>query len=256
MAENAILLGGHNNPDSNDSHSPTNTAQSQANVNLQQLLSAAATAPGDLPIASLLATLQQQQQQQQQHSLSNDSNQNGDPTSNATAALAALLSQQKLNIPAALSVLQQQQSFNNSGLIVPSSLSQQNSLQSQQQQQLSISPSLLMNQQQNVNSTNQETFIQPILGVAPLGKTPLSKEQQSQSAMLDCAFKKLPQPSDTERIRNYLPRITVNTPSYYPMAPPNGHDSLDFLCKLHSDTLFFMFYYMEVGDFAWVFCFV
>ena len=247
MAENAILLGGQN-PDSNDSHSPTNSAQSQANVNLQQLLSAAATAPGDLPIASLLASLQQQQQ----HSLSNDSNQTGDQTNNATAALAALLSQQKLNIPAALSVLQQQQSFNNSGLIVPSSLSQQNSLQSQQQQQLSISPSLLMNQQ-NVNSTNQETFIQPILGVAPLGKTPLSKEQQSQSAMLDCAFKKLPQPSDTERIRNYLPRITVNTPSYYPMAPPNGHDSLDFLCKLHSDTLFFMFYYMEVGCFDWIF---
>ena len=29
------------------------------------------------------------------------------------------------------------------------------------------------------------------------------------------------------------------------MVPPNGHDSLDFLCKLNSDTLFFMFYYME-----------
>lgn len=45
--------------------------------------------------------------------------------------------------------------------------------------------------------------------------------------------------------RNYLPRISVNTPSYYPQVPPQGHDSIDFLSKLSSDTLFFMFYYME-----------
>ena len=119
-----------------------------------------------------------------------------------------------------------------------------------------MSPTLLMSQQQqqqqmaanlNNTTTNQETFIQPILGVAPLGKTPLTKEQSQQLAILDCAHKKLPHPSDTERIRNYLPRVNVNTPPYYPTTPPVGHDSLDFLCKLSSDTLFFMFYYMEVN---------
>lgn len=118
-------------------------------------------------------------------------------------------------------------------------------------QQQNISPSLLLQQQQQhlTNSTtNQETFIQPILGVAPLGKTPLSKDQNQQLIILESAFKKLPHPSDTERMRNYLPRILINTPSYYPMAPPTGHDSIDFLNKLTSDSLFFMFYYMEVSQ--------
>lgn len=115
------------------------------------------------------------------------------------------------------------------------SLGQQNQQQQQQQQQL------------NLNTTNQETFIQPILGVAPLGKTPLTKDQSQQLIFLDSAFKKLPHPSDTERMRNHLPRIMVNTPPYYPTTPPNSHDSLEFLSKMSSDTLFFMFYYMEVS---------
>lgn len=45
--------------------------------------------------------------------------------------------------------------------------------------------------------------------------------------------------------RSYLPRISVNTPSYYPQTPLPGHDSSELLGKLSSETLFFMFYYME-----------
>lgn len=121
-----------------------------------------------------------------------------------------------------------------------------NNSQTHLQQQQNISPSMLLNNQQLSNpTTNQETFIQPILGVAPLGKTPLTKDQNQQLIILESAFKKLPHPSDTERMRNYLPRMMINTPAYYPMTPPNGHDSIDFLNKLTSDSLFFMFYYME-----------
>jgi CCR4-NOT transcription complex subunit 3 len=109
--------------------------------------------------------------------------------------------------------------------------------------QPNLSPSLL--QSGSNAATNQETFIQPILGVAPLGKTPLTKDQNQQLIILESAFKKLPHASDTERTRNYLPRVMINTPAYYPMAPPSGHDSIDFLNKLTSDSLFFMFYYME-----------
>ena len=185
-------------------------------------------------------------------------------------------------MPAALSAFQQQQqSFNeqnrNLGLnsiqtntttsssIVPSNTTTSSSSssttssnsntsanQQQQSQQItSLSPSSQQQQQQQssstILSTNQETFIQPILGVAPLGKTALTKDQNQQLILLDSAFKKLPHPSDTERIRNYLPRITVNTPNYYPVNLPATHDSLDFLAKLSSETLFFMFYYMEVS---------
>jgi len=133
---------------------------------------------------------------------------------------------------------------NNSNTNSNTNNSNSNSGNSQSQQQ-NISPSLLLNQQQNSTTNNQETFIQPILGVAPLGKTPLTKDQNQQLVVLESAFKKLPHPSDTERMRNYLPRILINTPSYYPMTPPNGHDSIEFLNKLTSDSLFFMFYYME-----------
>ncbi len=201
----------------------------------------------DLPLANLLSSLQQQQQ------LATSGDSNGITSEQSAALLAALIAQQKLNLPG---FPQQQQPFNNErGLIMPSQTTsgqqQQQQSQHQHQQNNSMSPSLLLSQQQQQNlnnTTNQETFIQPILGVAPLGKTPLTKEQSQQLAILDCAYKKLPHPADTERIRNYLPRINVNTPPYYPTTPPVGHDSLDFLCKLSSDTLFFMFYYMEVRD--------
>ena len=207
---------------------------------------------GELSIATLLSTLQQQQQLA---GVGGDSN--GLTSEQSAAVLAAIIAQQQKlsNLPNSLALQQQQQAFNNvRGLIMPSQTSGQLQQQSQHQQNSnSLSPSLLLSQQQQqqqqnlTHTTNQETFIQPILGVAPLGKTPLTKEQSQQLSILDCAYKKLPHPSDTERIRNYLPRINVNTPPYYPMAPPVGHDSLDFLCKLSSDTLFFMFYYMEVS---------
>lgn len=183
-----------------------------------------------IPLANLLANVALQQQQLGTNN-TGEVNLN-DP--NATAvALAAILSQQQqqqkqINLPA-FSVLQQQQSFNEqqqrlAGLSVPSTnnSSQQQQHQSQQSGSNSMSPSLILNQQQmlhqqqqqqmlqqqqqqqqlmNNSTANQETFIQPILGVAPLGKTPLTKEQNQQLAILDCAYKKLPHPSDTEKIR-------------------------------------------------------
>lgn len=230
-------------PGVNANNANMNSLKSMAeNAVLQQQAAGSFTNTNDMSIATLLAALQQQ-------SGLTDPN---DP--NTAAALAALLAQQKsgnINLPATLSALQQQQqNFNEQsqrmGLSVqPGSNASSTSGPANQPPQ-NISPSLLLNQQQMCgNTTNQETFIQPILGVAPLGKTPLTKEQNQQLIVLESAYKKLPHPSDTERMRNYLPRILINTPSYYPMTPPNGHDSIDFLNKLTSDSLFFMFYYME-----------
>jgi hypothetical protein len=126
----------------------------------------------------------------------------------------------------------------------------------QQQQQLGSPTSILLAQQQaqllqqvsanQLQQSNQETFISPTLGVAPLGKVPLNKEQTQQLAILESTIKKLPVPTDTERIRSYLPRRPTITPSIFPVNPLAGHDTLEFLAKVHSETLFFMFYYMEV----------
>lgn len=47
----------------------------------------------------------------------------------------------------------------------------------------------------------RETPIQPLLGVAPLGPVSLSQDKMYQLKMLESAFKHLPEPSDSERVR-------------------------------------------------------
>ncbi|XP_074649491.1 CCR4-NOT transcription complex subunit 3-like isoform X2 [Tubulanus polymorphus] len=107
---------------------------------------------------------------------------------------------------------------------------------SQQQQQ---------QQQQPAQPQTTTIHLNPLLGVAPLGPQPLTKEHCYQLAMLEAAFHHLPHPSDSERLRHYLPHNPCPTPSYYPQVPPSHTDSLDFFQRLSTETLFFIFYYME-----------
>lgn len=65
---------------------------------------------------------------------------------------------------------------------------------------------------ENVTS---EAHIPPLLGVAPLGPVPLQKEHQCQFQMMEAAFYHMPHPSDSEKVRQYLPRTPCQTPSYY-----------------------------------------
>lgn len=49
--------------------------------------------------------------------------------------------------------------------------------------------------------------------------------------------------------RHYLPRHPFPTPTYYPQLPPPHADSVDyFFQRLSTETLFFIFYYMEVSQ--------
>lgn len=95
------------------------------------------------------------------------------------------------------------------------------------------------------SSLKTEAHIPPLLGVAPLGPVPLSKDHQFQYSMLEAASQHMPHPSDSERLRPYLPRNPCNTPLHYPQAPPPGNDTIDFFQRLSTETLFFVFYYME-----------
>ncbi|XP_054289909.1 CCR4-NOT transcription complex subunit 3 isoform X2 [Macrosteles quadrilineatus] len=93
-----------------------------------------------------------------------------------------------------------------------------------------------------------EAHIPPLLGVAPLGPVPLQKEHQCQFQMMESAFYHMPHPSDSEKIRQYLPRTPCQTPSYYHQVTeqPLAHsDTLEFFQRLSTETLFFIFYYME-----------
>ena len=76
--------------------------------------------------------------------------------------------------------------------------------------------------------TTTEAQIPPLLGVAPLGPVALNKETRFQYQMLEAAFQHMPHPSDSERLRPYLPRNPCPTPVYYPQLPPPGSESIDF----------------------------
>lgn len=95
------------------------------------------------------------------------------------------------------------------------------------------------------NNTKSEAHIPPLLGVAPLGAVPLQKEHQSQFQMMESAYFRMPHPSDSERIRTYLPRNPYHTPPYYIQTPLPHSDTLEFYQRLATETLFFVFYYME-----------
>ena len=107
-----------------------------------------------------------------------------------------------------------------------------------------------MAQQQNASSQQQpkghgEANVPPLLGVAPLGIVTLTKDQIYQVAMMEACWRHMPHPSDSERLRHYLPRNPCPTPTFYHQVPLQQHDSFEFYLRLSTETLFFIFYYME-----------
>lgn len=82
--------------------------------------------------------------------------------------------------------------------------------------------------------------------------------------MMESAYYHLPSPSDSERVRPYLQRQPIQTSSYYPQVRyrigtfsfpfsqpvplqtqlPHS-DTIEFYQRLATETLFFVFYYME-----------
>uniref|UniRef100_A0A673AZT2 CCR4-NOT transcription complex subunit 3 n=1 Tax=Sphaeramia orbicularis TaxID=375764 RepID=A0A673AZT2_9TELE len=90
-----------------------------------------------------------------------------------------------------------------------------------------------------------EVSVPPSLGVCPLGPVPLSKDQVYQQAMEEAAWTHMPHPSDSERIRQYLMRNPCPTLPFHHQVPPPHSDSVDFYQRLSTETLFFIFYYLE-----------
>uniref|UniRef100_A0A669E9M4 CCR4-NOT transcription complex subunit 3 n=1 Tax=Oreochromis niloticus TaxID=8128 RepID=A0A669E9M4_ORENI len=90
-----------------------------------------------------------------------------------------------------------------------------------------------------------EVSIPPSLGVCPLGPVPLSKDQVYQQAMQEQAWTHMPHPSDSERIRQYLMRNPCPTLPFHHQVPPPHSDTVEFYQRLSTETLFFIFYYLE-----------
>jgi len=163
----------------------------------------------------------------------------------APSSLAVSSSNDTDGMPTLKSIAQE--ATNRAGLKVPSShANQQTQMQSIGTTAPTISQSgLFPTPGSKDRSQKTEAHIPPLMGVAPLGPVPLNKDTQLQYAMLEAAFLHMPHPSDSERLRPYLPRNPCPTPSYYPQLPPTGSDEIDFFLRLSTETLFFIFYYME-----------
>ena len=91
-----------------------------------------------------------------------------------------------------------------------------------------------------------EAHIPPLLGVAPLGPIQLPKPCIYQLHMLEAACRHVIHPLDSQRARSYLPSGSVPSPSFYPQQALPHSDTLDFFHRLSTETLFFIFYFMEV----------
>lgn len=55
----------------------------------------------------------------------------------------------------------------------------------------------------------------------------------------------MPQLSDSEKPRQYLPRYPIETPKFYPNRCIDEMHTPEFFLKLSVETLFYIFYYME-----------
>lgn len=89
------------------------------------------------------------------------------------------------------------------------------------------------------------TLIPPLLGVAPLGPVSLSKTCFYQLAMLDAAANHTIYPTDSQRLRLHLPPNRCQSPAYYPQQALPLSDTTEFFSRLTTETLFFIFYFME-----------
>lgn len=116
-----------------------------------------------------------------------------------------------------------------------------------------------------LGSGTNEAHIPPLLGVVPLGPCPLKKEYQLQFQMMEAAEYHLPQPMDSERLRTYLHRQPVQTPSSYPQVDISENPFQSLACIItaiifiqlqsqlpHSDT--FEFFQRLSTETLYVFC--
>ncbi|KAK7899307.1 hypothetical protein WMY93_020160 [Mugilogobius chulae] len=80
---------------------------------------------------------------------------------------------------------------------------------------------------------------------APSGPPRPSALSVYQQAMEESAWTHMPHPSDSERIRQYLMRNPCPTLPFHHQVPPPHSDTVEFYQRLSTETLFFIFYYLE-----------
>ncbi|XP_075149410.1 CCR4-associated factor Not3 isoform X3 [Haematobia irritans] len=202
--------------------------------------------------ASNMDNRQQQQQQQQQvlqqHFSSDTTANSHQQQANTATALAAVAA--STNGPSTVSVVGSNSGGGGAGSggngvgPIGSNLNASALTNAAGQQPIGAGASSANSKQLSQQPTN-EAHIPPLLGVAPLGPSPLQKEHQLQFQMMEAAYYHLPTPSDSEKLTTYFHRTPVQTPPHYPQQQLPIYDTVEFYQRLSTETLFFVFYYME-----------
>ena len=76
-----------------------------------------------------------------------------------------------------------------------------------------------------------------------VAKSPAADESAVQ--MLEASYRNIPDPSDSERPKNYVPRNAYPTHASFPDKPLPLFENPAMFEKLDIDTLFFIFYYQQ-----------
>mmetsp|Transcript_27884 Transcript_27884/g.44370 ORF Transcript_27884/g.44370 Transcript_27884/m.44370 type:complete len:655 (-) Transcript_27884:157-2121(-) len=63
--------------------------------------------------------------------------------------------------------------------------------------------------------------------------------------LLSTSMRKMPQTTDTDRPKQYIPRNPYHTPQSFPKIPPPVFDSPGIFRRFSTDTLFFIFYFQQ-----------
>merc|ERR1719421_519339 len=71
------------------------------------------------------------------------------------------------------------------------------------------------------------------------------KQEEMQRNYLWMSMLNQPEPADSERPRNYVPRNPYPTPNSFPQTPAAVFDAPSTFDKFDTDTLFFIFYYQQ-----------
>jgi len=83
------------------------------------------------------------------------------------------------------------------------------------------------------------------LGAMPTGGGGMPEDTLHTRQQLSMSLFNMPEPSDSERPRTYVPRNPYPTPNSFPQTPAPVFDSPSTFDKFDTDTLFFIFYQQQ-----------
>lgn len=109
-----------------------------------------------------------------------------------------------------------------------------------------VRPTQSAQQQRSTIPQTLDTPIPPIPSITSSNTTNLTEQQINTLQQLQSSLQYLPDTTDTDRPKLYVPRNPYRTPSYFPSTPSDYFSSTSNIWRrFTSDTLFFIFYFQQ-----------